>query len=124
MEGIMAATTTQPFIPCDDSCMFAKGNDCECPCGGVNHQVGTKGLMPTAHAYVYRTTAGRRINPALGDKAELAEWMRAQEEGGMTRKEIAKAAKVSASTVRRLIRSLELAEELVEAQEQELELAA
>jgi Helix-turn-helix domain of resolvase len=102
------------FTPCQDACMYAKGDDCECYCNGENHKVGTNGLIPAEFNEVTRTTAGRLINPVFpdADQAANAEWMLAMHDDGMTRREIAKLAGVAPATVRRYITRLLLAEEL------------
>lgn len=32
-------------VPCDYRCMFARGHDCECSCGGKNHGRGDAGAQ-------------------------------------------------------------------------------
>ena len=53
-------------IPCDDRCMFAKHEDCDCECQGVNHQQGFGRMAADIHAIVggvavdaVRTESGR-----------------------------------------------------------------
>jgi hypothetical protein len=91
------------IIPCDDRCMFAKLDECDCECGGKNHQQGHK--LPAHQREIIRTKAGRRVKhltPGTFD-FRLAESMYAMRQEGLTKREIAKQANVSAPTVRRLI---------------------
>jgi hypothetical protein len=106
--------TAKIFLPCQDACMYANGDDCECYCNGENHRVGTNGLIPVEFNMVTRTQAGRLINPTFPNatQAENAEWMLAQHDAGMPRSEIAKLSGVAPATVRRYIARLLLAEEL------------
>lgn len=108
-------TTALPakFTPCTDECMFAKGTDCECHCQGVNHQVGTAGLLPAAMLEITRTRAGRRITPILPGDAEydLAVIFTDLHDSGVTKRDIASEYGVSQPTVRRYITRLALAEE-------------
>lgn len=112
------ATSTLPteFVPCTDECMFAKGEDCDCHCGGTNHRVGTFGLLPAELLVITRTRAGRRITPILlGDEEyNLAVIFTMEHDEGATKREIAAAYGVSQPTVRRYITRLALAEELEE----------
>ncbi len=94
------------IIPCDDRCMFAKGDDCDCECQGKNHKQGHR--LTAVQREIARTKAGRRV-PLLTPRT--AEWdtamaMLEARDAGMTQKDIAVAFKVSAPTVRRLIKSL------------------
>lgn len=98
-----ARKATVAIIPCDDRCMFAKGDDCECECGGKNHKQGHK--LPAHQREIIRTKAGRRVRyltPGTHD-FRLAETMYARRQEGITKKDIAAEFKVSAPTVRRLI---------------------
>jgi len=91
------------IIPCDDRCMFAKGDDCDCECGGKNHKQGHK--LPAHQREIIRTKAGRRVKhltPGTYD-FRLAETMYARRQEGMTKKDIAAEFVCSAPTVRRLI---------------------
>lgn len=96
------------IIPCDDRCMFAKHDDCDCQCEGVNHGRGSQ--LTAVQRAIPRTKAGRRI-PILTvgtpewDLAWAAFEMR--EDQDMTQKEIAEEMQVSGPTVRRMIKSLE-----------------
>lgn len=95
------------IVPCDDRCMFAKGDDCDCTCNGANHKKGT--MLTAVQRQIPRTKAGRRIpvlTPATPewDAAWTAYEMR--EDEGMTQKDIAAEMGVSGPTVRRLIKSL------------------
>lgn len=108
------------IIPCDDRCMFAKHDDCDCVCGGANHQQG--GKLTAVQREIPRTRVGRRI-PLL--TAGTPEWDIAwamyelREEEGYTQREIAGEFKVSAPTVRRLIKSLLFTLAIAEAQAEE-----
>lgn len=99
-------TTTQAtdlIVPCDDRCMFAKGDDCDCECGGKNHKQGFR--LPAHQREILRTKAGRRVKyltPGTGD-FRFAETLYAMRQEGMTKKDIAKEMKVSAPTVRRYL---------------------
>jgi hypothetical protein len=47
----------RPESPCDDRCTYAKGNLCECSCGGKNHGInyhggGVRLLAPAAESQV------------------------------------------------------------------------
>jgi hypothetical protein len=91
------------IIPCDDRCMFAKGDDCDCECGGKNHKQGHK--LPAHQREILRTKAGRRVKyltPGTGD-FRFAETLYARRQEGMTKREIAAELKVSAPTVRRYL---------------------
>lgn len=94
------------IVPCDDRCMFAKGDDCDCECGGKNHQKGN--LLTAVQREIPRTKAGRRI-PIL--TPNTPEWdtawaMYEAREDGDTQKDIAAEFGVSGPTVRRMIKSL------------------
>lgn len=91
------------IIPCDDRCMFAKGDDCECECGGRNHKQGHK--LPGHQREVLRTKAGRRIKYLTPGTADFrfAEALYAKRQDGMTKRDIAKETNVSAPTVRRYL---------------------
>jgi len=96
------------IIPCDDRCMFAKGDECDCECGGKNHQQG--GKLTASQRTIVRTKAGRRVKhltPGTFD-FRLAESLYAMRQEGMTKKDIAHEANVSAPTVRRLLTRFEL----------------
>jgi hypothetical protein len=117
------STITLPaatIVPCDDRCMFAKSDDCDCQCGGVNHKQGSK--LTAVQRTIPRTRVGRRI-PVLTqgtwewDLAWAAYEMR--EEQGMTQREIAAEMLVSAPTVRRMIKSVLVTLEIAEAQAEE-----
>lgn len=98
--------TAAIIVPCDDRCMFAKHEDCDCVCEGKNHQ---KGHMLTAdQRAIVRTPAGRRVALVAPGTPEfdLALAMWEMEAEGMTRKEIAAAFGVSQPVVRRTLRSL------------------
>jgi DNA-directed RNA polymerase sigma subunit (sigma70/sigma32) len=101
------STTTDLIIPCDDRCMFAKGDDCDCECGGKNHKQGFR--LPAHQREVHRTRAGRRIallTPGTKDYQMAARWLDLRDNDGWTQKEIAHQFNVSAPTVRRLITRL------------------
>lgn len=89
--------------PCDDRCMFAKGDECDCFCGGENHQQG-HALTAKQRAFV-RTKAGRRVQPLRPRTPEysLGREMHQMHEDGMTKRDIAAHFQVSAPTVRRYI---------------------
>lgn len=105
----MTATITLPaafIIPCDDRCMFAKEDECDCQCGGMNHQKGN--LLTAVQREIPRTRVGRRI-PILtpGTPEWDTAWaMYEAREDGDTQKDIAAEFGVSAPTVRRMIKSL------------------
>lgn len=104
------STTVLPaatIIPCDDRCMFAKLDECDCACGGVNHQQGSK--LTAVQREIPRTRVGRRIplvtpNSAAWDSAWAMYELR--EDEGYTNREIASEFGVGAATVRRAIKSL------------------
>lgn len=105
------------IIPCDDRCMFAKGDDCDCECGGKNHQQG--GKLTTVQMYRSRTDAGRIIKTMVPNSSEWKQaegWLRLRDEEGMTQKDIAAEAGVSGPTVRRAIRRLVYTLAIAEAQ--------
>ena len=95
------------IVPCDDRCMFAKHDDCDCVCNGANHQ---KGHMLTAvQREIPRTRVGRRIpilTPGTPDWNTAWTMLEMRDDEGMTQKDIAVEMCVSAPTVRRLIKSL------------------
>lgn len=96
-------STATAIIPCDDRCMFAKGDDCDCECGGKNHKQGHK--LPQHQREILRTKAGRRVKyltPGTSD-FRFAETLYAMRQEGMTKKDIAAELKVSAPTVRRYL---------------------
>ena len=96
-------STATAIIPCDDRCMFAKGDDCDCECGGKNHKQGHK--LPAHQREIIRTKAGRRVKyltPGTRD-FRFAESLYAMRQEGMTKKDIAAEMKVSAPTVRRML---------------------
>jgi hypothetical protein len=98
-----AKSTATAIIPCDDRCMFAKGDDCDCECGGKNHKQGHK--LPAHQREIVRTKAGRRVRyltPGTKDFA-FAAHLASLREQGMTKKDIAEQMGVSAPTVRRFI---------------------
>lgn len=103
------------IIPCDDRCMWAQGDDCDCFCGGKNHRQGHR--LTAIQRTVLRTVAGRRITPLTPKTTEwdLANAFAMLEDQGMTRKDIAAQFRVSAPVVRRyitrLLATLEMAEE-------------
>lgn len=105
-------------IPCDDRCMFAKHEDCECECQGANHQRGH--LLTALQREMPRTSAGRRIPVIVPGTPEwdLAWAVYERREEGETQKDIAAELGVSAPCVRRLIRSLMFTLALAEAQAQ------
>jgi predicted DNA-binding protein (UPF0251 family) len=107
------------IIPCDDRCMFAEGTECDCECGGKNHQQGHR--LTAVQMYQPRTQAGRAIQPLVRNSAEYkraVKWLRLREEEGMTQKEIAEQAGVSAPCVRRALRQLAWTLALTIAQQQ------
>jgi DNA-binding CsgD family transcriptional regulator len=99
----MSTKTTKTIVPCDDRCMFAKGDECDCHCEGVNHQQGHR--LTAAQREILRTKAGRRVNPLKPrtDEYTLGREMFKAHEDGMTKRDIAKMYDVSAPTVRRYI---------------------
>lgn len=107
------------IVPCDDRCMFAAGDECDCQCGGANHQQGSK--LTSVQRQIPRTRVGRRI-PVLTqgtpewDLAWTALEMRDDE--GLTQKDIALEMGMSAPTVRRLIKSLLVTLAIAEAQQE------
>lgn len=95
---------TDFIVPCDDRCMFAKGDDCDCYCGGKNHKQGFR--LPAHQREVHRTRAGRRIallTPGTRDFIQAARVLHLREVEGMTQKDIAASLHMSAPTVRRMI---------------------
>lgn len=108
MTSKRKASTATAIIPCDDRCMFAKGDDCDCECGGKNHKQGHK--LPQHQREILRTKAGRRVKyltPATSEFA-FAAHLHSLREQGMTKKDIAEQMHVSAPTVRRYITRFEL----------------
>lgn len=98
------ANATPLIIPCDDRCMFAKGDDCDCECGGKNHKQGHK--LTASQRAIVRTKAGRRVKhltPGTQEFKLAARIVAMRNVDGMTRKDIAAELGVSAPTVRRLI---------------------
>jgi hypothetical protein len=96
-------STATAIIPCDDRCMFAKGDDCDCECGGKNHKQGFR--LPAHQREILRTKAGRRVKyltPGTGE-FRFAESLWAKREEGWTKKDIAQWFEVSAPTVRRYL---------------------
>lgn len=114
--SVLATTPVQSLvIPCDDRCMFAKSDYCDCECEGRNHQQGHR--LTDEQRTILRTKAGRRIpvlTPGTADWND-ARAIRALEEAGLTRKEIAAEFGCSQPVIRRLARSLEATEALIEA---------
>jgi hypothetical protein len=105
------------IIPCDDRCMFAKHEDCDCECGGRNHQKGS--MLTEAQRSIVRTPAGRRVRllaPGTPEFDVALAWHTLEAEEGWTRREIAAEAGVSAPCVRRALRSLEATLEAAAAQ--------
>lgn len=98
-------TNTQPIIiPCDDRCMFAKADECDCECGGKNHKQGHK--LTASQREIVRTRAGRRVKhltPGTQEFTFAARILDLRDNDGWTQKEIASHFHVSAPTVRRLI---------------------
>ena len=95
---------TQPIIPCDDRCMFAKGDDCDCYCGGANHKQGFR--LPAHMREQHRTRVGRRImllNPGTPDFVAARNVLRMRDKLGMSQRDIAAELNVSPPTVRRMI---------------------
>jgi hypothetical protein len=43
IRGRVIKGMLRPESPCDDRCTFAKGNLCECSCGGKNHGIDYRG---------------------------------------------------------------------------------
>lgn len=103
---------TKTIVPCDDRCMFAKGDECDCVCEGKNHQQGHR--LTAAQRTIVRTKAGRRVSPLKPrtDDYRLGREMYRMHEDGLTKREIAAAYKVSAPTVRRYITRYLLAVEV------------
>lgn len=108
------------IVPCDDRCMFAKHEDCDCVCGGKNHMKGN--LLTAVQREIPRTRVGRRI-PILTQGT--ADWnlawamLEMRDEEGLTQKDIAAEMGVSAPTVRRLIKSLMFTLAAAEAQQEQ-----
>lgn len=103
---------SKTIVPCDDRCMFAKGDDCDCVCEGKNHKQGHR--LTQAQRTVLRTKAGRRVSPLRPrtDEYSLGRAMHKDHEAGMTKREIAEAYGMSAPTVRRYITRYLLAVEV------------
>jgi hypothetical protein len=118
----MSNTITVPatvVIPCDDRCMFAKHEDCDCQCQGVNHMRGH--LLTAVQREIPRTRVGRRI-PVLtpGTPEWDTAWaMYERREDGDYQCDIADDFGVSAPTVRRMIKSLLFTLAIAEAQQVE-----
>lgn len=108
------------IVPCDDRCMFAKHDDCDCVCGGKNHMKGN--MLTAVQREIPRTRVGRRI-PILtqGTTDWNLAWamLEMRDEEGMTQRDIAAEMGVSAPTVRRLIKSLMFTLAAAEAQQAE-----
>lgn len=100
------------IVPCDDRCMFAKGDECDCACGGENHQQGHR-LTAKQRSFL-RTKAGRRVQPfrPLTEDYRLGREMYRMHEDGMTKRDIAAHFQISAPTVRRYITRYMLAKEV------------
>lgn len=118
----MNTTITLPaatIIPCDDRCMFAQHEDCDCVCGGMNHQKGN--LLTRVQREIPRTRVGRRIPLVTPGTPEWdTAWaMYEAREDGDTQRDIAVTFGVSAPTVRRMIKSLLFTLAIAEAQEAE-----
>lgn len=107
------------IVPCDDRCMFAKHEDCDCVCGGMNHQKGA--LLTSVQREIPRTRVGRRIPLVTPGTPEWdTAWaMYEAREDGDTQRDIAVAFGVSAPTVRRMIKSLLFTLAIAEAQQAE-----
>ena len=99
----MSKATATAIIPCDDRCMFAKGDDCECECQGKNHKQGHR--LTATQREIIRTKAGRRVKYLTPGTADFryGEALYAMRQEGLTKKEIAAQVKVSAPTVRRYL---------------------
>lgn len=97
------STKTKTIVPCDDRCMFAKGDECDCHCEGVNHQQGHR--LTAAQRKIQRTKAGRRVSPLKPrtDDYGFGREMHNLHADGFTKREIAVMFQVSAPTVRRYI---------------------
>lgn len=111
------ALPTATVIPCDDRCMFAKNDECDCVCQGENHKRGH--LLTSAQREIKRTDAGRRIRLLAPGTPEFDIAMAMHDletEEGLTRREIAAQFGVSAPCVRRALRSLFATLEAAEAQ--------
>lgn len=105
------------IIPCDDRCMWAKEEDCDCVCGGKNHQQGPK--LNSVQRTVQRTRVGRRIpllTPGTPEWDTAWTMLEMRDEDGETQRDIAAALGVSAPTVRRMIKSLNFTLAVAEAQ--------
>ena len=115
----MTTIPATTIIPCDDRCMFAKGDDCYCECGGKNHKQGPR--LSSVQRTILRTKAGRRIPLLTQGTADwsLAWQMLEDRDEGMSNRDIAAFYGVSAPTVRRLLKSLLFTIEVAEAQEAE-----
>lgn len=105
-------------IPCDDRCMYAKHEDCDCTCQGVNHQRGA--LLTSTQRAITRTDAGRRIRLIAPGTPEwdLAWAVYERREDGETQRDIAADMGLSAPCVRRMIRSLLFTLAAAEAQQE------
>lgn len=106
MSTATITTIEQPavIVPCDDRCMFAKLDDCDCVCQGVNHKRG--GELTEEQRTIARTPKGRRIRvlePGTEAFKVAAELTALYETGGYTREELAQEYGVSDTTVRRNI---------------------
>ncbi len=95
----------EDLIYCDDRCLFAKNNDCDCTiCNGLSHRKGWEiADLPPA----IRTAAGRRVPLLRAGTREFqdAEKVYKMTQDGFTRREVAEIYFVSISTIRRMIRS-------------------
>jgi len=95
------------IIPCDDRCMFAKEAECDCECGGKNHQQGER--LTKVQMFQPRTDAGRKIKtiaPGTPEWDQAVKFLELRDVEGMSQKDIAAQFHVSAPVVRRAIRSL------------------
>lgn len=110
---------TAIVIPCDDRCMYAKGDDCDCECQGVNHQRGS--ALTSQQREITRTTAGRRIRLIAPGTPEweMAWSVFERREDGETQKDIAADLGISAPCIRRMIRSLLFTLASAEAQQEQ-----
>jgi DNA invertase Pin-like site-specific DNA recombinase len=104
------------IVPCDDRCMFAKGDDCDCECEGRNHKQGHR--MTPAQRAIVKTASGRRIKPILKNDPDYARARRAEKlrKSGATNKAIAEELGVSAPTVRRLLRRIVMTEAMAKSE--------
>lgn len=72
-------------MQCSLKCLFAKGSDCDCPCGGVGHQMGlaqdltkTGKLAPrNRKGHYMKLNTSQKIRAAIANGATIGQAARA-----------------------------------------------